>query len=60
VSACEKCWGDAFRRSMFDTSKTQSDHYQDLLEERKDKPCSSSEQAGTLSIEDIENCRENG
>lgn len=39
MAACEKCWSDAYSRMMADTSKTQTDHYQDLLEERKDKPC---------------------
>ena len=36
--ACEKCWNDAFVRSRFD-GRSQSEHYADLLEERKDKPC---------------------
>jgi hypothetical protein len=44
--ACEKCWGDAYVRWMSDSSKTQAEHYQDLLAERVLKPCSPKEQAG--------------
>ena len=40
MSACEKCWSDAYMRMLTDPSKSQSDHYQHLLEERKDDPCS--------------------
>ena len=42
--ACEKCWGDAYMRWMSDPSKTQAEHYRDLLDERKDSPCSEDEQ----------------
>ena len=45
---CEKCWSDAYRRMLVDTSKSQSEHYYDLLEERKDNPCSSEEQSGLI------------
>ena len=41
---CETCWADAYSRSLSDTSKTQTDHYNDLLEERKDNPCKPNEQ----------------
>jgi rubrerythrin len=34
--ACERCWGDAYQRSLTDPTKTQSEHYRDLLEERKE------------------------
>jgi DNA-directed RNA polymerase subunit M/transcription elongation factor TFIIS len=37
--ACEKCWSDAYSRMLADPSKAQTDHYYDLLEERKDNPC---------------------
>lgn len=40
MTMCEKCWADAYTRSLSDTGKTQSEHYQDLLNERKDSPCS--------------------
>jgi hypothetical protein len=33
MGACEKCWSLAFMRAQDDTSKTQSEHYLDLLEE---------------------------
>lgn len=43
---CEKCWGDAYMRTLSDPVKTQSDHYRELLEERKDKPCTEAQQRG--------------
>lgn len=36
--ACEKCWNDAFVRARRD-GRSQADHYRELLDERKDKPC---------------------
>lgn len=39
MSACEKCWGDAYLRSLCNPTKTQAEHYRELLEERKDNPC---------------------
>ena len=40
---CEKCWADAsLRQASF--GGAQVDHYNDLLEERKDMPCSKLEQ----------------
>ena len=44
--ACEKCWGDAYMRWMSDPSKTQAEHYTDLLQERKDQHCTMAEQLG--------------
>lgn len=44
MSCCEKCWGDAYLRWMSNPEKTQADHYRDLLDERKDSPCSVEEQ----------------
>jgi len=46
MASCEKCWGDAFMRTLEDCNKDQSEHYRDLLKERKDNPCSLKEQAG--------------
>jgi hypothetical protein len=43
--ACEKCWEDAYLRHLSDPSKTQAEHYQDLLTERKDKPCTPEQEA---------------
>ena len=37
VSSCEKCWRD---------SGGNSEDYEQLLEERKDRPCSPEDQAG--------------
>lgn len=47
MSACEKCWGDAYSRMMCQPEKSQTEHYRDLLNERKDNPCTPEEQAGT-------------
>lgn len=46
MSACEKCWRDAYMRTLSHPSKSQTEHYYDLLEERKDKPCTPEEQKG--------------
>ena len=43
--ACEKCWGDAYLRSL-SSGKSQADCYRELLEERKNNPCSEAEQKG--------------
>ena len=48
MSCCEKCWGDAYRRHVADPSKSQAEHYQDLLAERILKPCTKKEQAGEI------------
>jgi len=44
--ACEKCWGDAFIRHMNNPSKTQAEHYTDLLEERAGMHCTKEQQQG--------------
>lgn len=31
---CQKCWDDAHLRMMDDPTKTQTDHYLDLIKER--------------------------
>ena len=46
VTACEKCWSDACRRAAMDSRKDVAAHYHDLLDERKDEPCSPEQQAG--------------
>lgn len=43
---CEKCWSDAYNRMLSFPSKSQTDHYFDLLKERKDIPCTEKEQKG--------------
>ena len=45
MSACEKCWGDAYLRSLR-SGKTQGECYSKLLKERKNNPCTDREQAG--------------
>lgn len=39
MTLCEKCWTDAYSRAIADTSKSQSEHYADLILERKDNLC---------------------
>lgn len=46
MTACEKCWGDAFLRTLSHPDKSQYDHYLDLLSERKDNPCTPEQQKG--------------
>jgi hypothetical protein len=43
--ACEKCWSDAFLRMLADPSRTQTEHYSDLLLERKESPCTPEQDA---------------
>ena len=38
MSACEKCWRDAALR-VLTLGGSQVEHYNALLEERKDNPC---------------------
>jgi len=45
VSACEKCWSDAYSRARM-SNRSQSDCYAELLEERKDNPCTAEQQRG--------------
>ena len=45
MSACEKCWSDAYLLA-WGTGKSQADCYFELLEERKDNPCTPEQQAG--------------
>lgn len=45
MSACEKCWGDAYIRSRT-LGGSQADHYRALLEERADNPCTPEQQVG--------------
>ncbi len=42
---CEKCWADAYGK-RFETGKSQSECYRELLEERNENSCSPKEQAG--------------
>ena len=53
MSLCEKCQEDAYIKERMSRTtahpfslpqKTQTDHYFDLLEERKDNPCSPEQQ----------------
>lgn len=53
MAMCEKCWEDAYLR-MIGNGKSQADNYMDILEERKDSPCSLQEQAGQFWSEEYQ------
>ena len=44
MPACEKCWGDAYMRTLSDPTLSQAEHYQNLIKERKDNECTKAEQ----------------
>lgn len=46
MASCEKCWGDAYMRVYSNPTKSQEEHYRDLIEERKENQCTPEEQAG--------------
>ncbi len=46
MSSCEKCWADAYRMVMGGNADSQTEAYMQLIEERKDNPCSPKDQAG--------------
>mgnify|MGYP003405464791 len=46
MASCEKCWTDAYFRVFENPMKSQAQHYQDLIDEREDTPCSPEDQAG--------------
>ena len=43
MPSCEKCWNDAYMRTHTDPTKSQTEHYQDLIKERE---CTPEQQAG--------------
>jgi len=45
MTSCEKCWSDA-RKLARSSGRFTMEHYVELLDERKDHPCSPQEQAG--------------
>ena len=45
MSACEKCWGDAYLMSL-KTGNAQHECYNDLLHMRRNNPCTPEQQAG--------------
>jgi len=47
MASCEKCWGDAYMRTLTNPMKSQAEHYQDLIKERRgEKACTPEQQAG--------------
>ena len=46
MSACEKCWSDAYMRTRL-FGGHQADHYRDLLAERVDNTCLVTEEETT-------------
>jgi len=49
---CEKCWNDAYFR-MIHRGGCQTEHYYNLLKERKDNPCSLDEQMNVSQGENM-------
>jgi hypothetical protein len=47
MAACEKCWGDAFGEAIR-RGGSQADRYRELLAERKNTPCTSEQQRGSV------------
>ena len=54
--ACEKCWYDASWRSAWN-GRSVAENYGDLLEERRDNPCTLEEQSGKAISEENINAR---
>ena len=46
---CDKCWDDAGLRTQGDSSKSQYDHYVELMDERREDPCTP-EQQGKFAV----------
>jgi hypothetical protein len=53
MSACEKCWADAYARSR-DSGRGQSQEYSRLVAERALTPCTPREQAGQFWDEETQ------
>lgn len=60
MAACEKCWADAFGRVRDHPMKSQTEHYQDLLEERKFNPCTPEQQKGETMDKGVPDCPDCG
>jgi len=52
MTACEKCWSDAYLRAL-NTNKTQTDYFHELVKERRASPCTPKEQAGQWWDEEL-------
>ncbi|GIV43937.1 MAG: hypothetical protein KatS3mg035_1060 [Bacteroidia bacterium] len=50
MASCEKCWSDAYMRTLSDPMKSQYEHYVDLIKERYNKPCNAEQQAGDYAV----------
>lgn len=42
---CEKCWGDAYLRMRMN-GRSQAENYRELLEERREVPCTPEQERG--------------
>ncbi len=49
---CERCWADAYVAALCDTSRGQSEHYNELVKQRE--ACTPKEQAGQWWDDDKE------
>lgn len=61
MAACEKCWADAYRAEMADTSKCQAEHYEEIRDRRTlfGPICTPQEQAGQFWDEEKQCDRRN-
>jgi hypothetical protein len=50
MASCEKCWNDAYVRMINNPDKSQSQHYHDLLEERKNNPCNEEQNRNDATV----------
>lgn len=56
MASCEKCWMEATELMKSHPTKTRSEIYYELLESRKDSPCTPEEQAG-LNATECNHCK---
>jgi len=54
MASCEKCWNDADTRCLYCPGESKYKHYCDLIDERKDSPCTPEEQAGQFWDKDMQ------
>lgn len=43
---CQKCWNDAYMKSITLRGKSQAEYYSELIIEREDNPCTEEQQRG--------------
>lgn len=51
MTACQKCWNDAYMRSLME-GRPQAEIYRKLLDKRRDNPCPATDEVRNLPTED--------